>query len=176
MSAADMFLAVEIRITVLISHLAGDSINLNILKAHSESFTNATELVKARVCSKTNATELVMARVFSKTNAGSDTLSGTQSYEWHRRLREGRESIEDGRSSVCPQTFRRVENTEKVFEAVRKKRIQTIVQTAESIRISKATCQQILAKDLYMHRVCQHLVPHMLIKDQKSNRIEMMRG
>ncbi|GFU04009.1 hypothetical protein TNCV_3214731 [Trichonephila clavipes] len=121
---------------------------LKHFKGSQRIFLNATELVKARVCSKTNATELVMARVFSKTNAGSDTLSGTQSYEWHRRLREGRESIEDGRSSVCPQTFRRVENTEKVLK------------------------RYILAKDLYMHRVCQHLVPHMLIKrpKQQSNR------
>ncbi|GFW28605.1 hypothetical protein TNCV_2317531 [Trichonephila clavipes] len=76
------------------------------------------------------------------------------------RMREGRENVEDDRSSGCPQTSRTAVNTEKVFEEVRKKRIQMIAQTAKSIWISKATCQQILAKDLYMHRVCQHIVPH----------------
>ncbi|GFX40489.1 hypothetical protein TNCV_1412991 [Trichonephila clavipes] len=85
------------------------------------------------------------------------------------RTREGKESIEDDRSSGCPQTSHTAENIEKVFQAERKKRLQTIAQTAESVRISKAKCQQILAKDLYMHRVCQHIVPHMLIKDQKNN-------
>ncbi|GFX75384.1 hypothetical protein TNCV_1723981 [Trichonephila clavipes] len=68
---------------------------------------------------------------------GSDTLSGTQSYEWHRRFREGRESIEDGGSSVCPQTFRMTEKTEKVFEAVRKKRIQTIAQQQNQLGYPK---------------------------------------
>ncbi|GFU00266.1 RNase H domain-containing protein [Trichonephila clavipes] len=52
MSAADMFLAVKKRITDRISHLAGDSITLNILKKRSEAYTTVTELEMSRVYSQ----------------------------------------------------------------------------------------------------------------------------
>ncbi|GFS54657.1 protein GVQW3 [Trichonephila clavipes] len=89
----------------------------------------------------------------------SVSLSGTQAFKWYQRFREDRESVEDDGDSGRTKTCRTVENIEKVSVVVREKRLQTI---AYSVRISKATCQQILAKDLYMHRVCQHIVPRIL--------------
>ncbi|GFW83449.1 RNase H domain-containing protein [Trichonephila clavipes] len=46
---------------------------------------------------------------------GSDTSSRTQAYEWHRRFREGRESVEDDKRSERPQTSHTSENIEEGF-------------------------------------------------------------
>ncbi|GFV13776.1 uncharacterized protein TNCV_3957911 [Trichonephila clavipes] len=89
---------------------------------------------------------------------------------------EGKESIEDDGSSGHSQSSPPAENNEKVSAAIRKKRFDTISKIAESVGISEATCQQILAKDLNMHRVCQHIVPRILSEDQKAIRMELMRN
>ncbi|GFW64367.1 hypothetical protein TNCV_273911 [Trichonephila clavipes] len=47
----------------------------------------------------------------------SDTLSPTQDFEWHHRLREGRESANDYEHSGCPETSSTAENIKK-FSAV----------------------------------------------------------
>ncbi|GFU00661.1 uncharacterized protein TNCV_4818261 [Trichonephila clavipes] len=87
--------------------------------------------------------------------------------------RQGRESFEDDKSSGRPQTSHTAQNIGKVSGAVPKNRFQTIAQIAESVGISLTTCQWILTKDLHMHKVCQHIVPCILNKDQKSIRTEM---
>ncbi|GFW80078.1 hypothetical protein TNCV_459871 [Trichonephila clavipes] len=77
-------------------------------------------------------------------------------FEWHRRFREGRESVEDNKRSGHSLTSHTAENIEKVSAAVRKNWLQTI---AESVRISSASCQWILIKDLNRHRACQRIDP-----------------
>ncbi|GFU88560.1 hypothetical protein TNCV_4442371 [Trichonephila clavipes] len=82
---------------------------------------------------------------------------------WHRRFREGWESVEDDKLSEHPQSSRAAENIEKVSTAVRrKKRLQTTVKIVESVEISSVTCQWISTKNLDMHSVCQHIVTRML--------------
>ncbi|GFT48211.1 hypothetical protein TNCV_4022971 [Trichonephila clavipes] len=63
---------------------------------------------------------------------GSNTLSRTQAFEWHRRFIIGRESVEDDESFVYPQTSHTAKNVENVFAAVLKSRLQTIAQIAET--------------------------------------------
>ncbi|GFV44786.1 hypothetical protein TNCV_563371 [Trichonephila clavipes] len=82
---------------------------------------------------------------------------------------EGRESVEDDKFSGRPQTSCTSENIEKVSAEVRKNRLQTIV---ESVGIFSATYQRILTKDLYMHRVCQHIIPRMKNEDQSADEVK----
>ncbi|GFS75052.1 uncharacterized protein TNCV_1396951 [Trichonephila clavipes] len=89
-----------------------------------------------------------------------------QAFEWHRRLRESRESVEDDKYSGFPQTFRTAENTKNVSVAVRKNMLQTIVG------ISSATCERISTKDLSMHKVCRHIVLYMLNEDQYADEVK----
>ncbi|GFV18958.1 hypothetical protein TNCV_4758431 [Trichonephila clavipes] len=49
---------------------------------------------------------------------GCDTLSQTQAFEWNRRFRESRESVEDDKCSGCPQTSCTAKNVKKVSAAV----------------------------------------------------------
>ncbi|GFW60598.1 uncharacterized protein TNCV_569441 [Trichonephila clavipes] len=92
-----------------------------------------------------------------------------QAFEWHQPFREGRESIEDNKCSGRPQTYRTAENIERISEAVRKNRLQTM---AESVGVSSATYQQILTKDLNMHKTCQHIVPCML-NNQSTDEVKV---
>ncbi|GFX16289.1 hypothetical protein TNCV_4705421 [Trichonephila clavipes] len=82
---------------------------------------------------------------------------------------QSRESVEDDNRSGHPQTSHSAENVEKGFAAVRKNRLETI---AESVGISSAKCQWILTKDLDKHRVCPHIIPHMLNEDQSADEVE----
>ncbi|GFW59400.1 transposable element Tc3 transposase [Trichonephila clavipes] len=90
-------------------------------------------------------------------------------FERLRRFREGRESVEDDKRSGRPQTFLPAKNIENVSAAVRKNRLRTL---AGSVGISSAACQWTLTKDLNIHRVCQHLVPRMLNKDQYADEVK----
>ncbi|GFT88605.1 hypothetical protein TNCV_905111 [Trichonephila clavipes] len=74
---------------------------------------------------------------------GCDTLSRTQAFKWHRRFREGRESVKDDKIFVYPQTFRNAENIGEVSAA-----------------------------DLNMHTMCQHVVPRMLNEDQSADEVK----
>ncbi|GFY36106.1 hypothetical protein TNCV_4844781 [Trichonephila clavipes] len=58
-----------------------------------------------------------------KLGHGSDTLSETRDFDWHRCFREGRENFEDDGCFGCPQTSRTAENIEKVSAVVREKRL-----------------------------------------------------
>ncbi|GFX40745.1 uncharacterized protein TNCV_1218681 [Trichonephila clavipes] len=92
-----------------------------------------------------------------------------RAFEYHLRFREIRESVEDDTRSGRPQTFRTAENIEKVSAAVRKNRLQTIV---ESVGIFLTTYQRILPRDINMNRVCQHIVPRMLNEDQFADEVK----
>ncbi|GFV61910.1 hypothetical protein TNCV_4107141 [Trichonephila clavipes] len=87
----------------------------------------------------------------------------------NRFSKEGRESADDGKRSGRLQTSRTTENIEKVSVAVRKNRLQA---KAESVGISSVTCECILAEDLKMHRVCQHIVSLILNEDQSANEVK----
>ncbi|GFW40117.1 hypothetical protein TNCV_5118001 [Trichonephila clavipes] len=89
--------------------------------------------------------------------------------EMLKHVREGRESVEGDKRSRRPQTSRTTETIGTVSAAVHKNRLK---KTAESVRISSATCQWILTKDLNMHMVCQHIVPRMLNEDQSAEEIK----
>ncbi|GFV63639.1 hypothetical protein TNCV_626341 [Trichonephila clavipes] len=52
--------------------------------------------------------------------------------------------------------------------AVHKNRLQTVAQIAKSVGIFDASYRWILTKDVNMHRVCQHIIPHMLKKAKRQ--------
>ncbi|GFT55552.1 uncharacterized protein TNCV_3320661 [Trichonephila clavipes] len=90
-------------------------------------------------------------------------------FSFLKRFKEGRESVEDDKRSLRPQTSHTAENIEKVSAAVRKNMLQTI---AESVGISSASCQWIMTMDLNTHRVCQHIVSCMLNNDQTADEVK----
>lgn len=102
---------------------------------------------------------------------GEQAMSRTQVYDWHRRFKNGEESVEDGRfRSGRPTTSRTDENIARVREVIRADRRQTIDEVASVVGISHGTCHAILTENLNMHRVCAHMVPKMLTSEQREER------
>jgi hypothetical protein len=80
-------------------------------------------------------------------------LSRTQVFEWHAQFKTGSTTVDDdkhtGRLTSCttPETVARIQ------ELISQDRRRTIHNIAEEVGIGYGTCQQVLAKELGMHRV-----------------------
>lgn len=104
---------------------------------------------------------------------GDDAMGKSQTYEWFRRFKEGRTSVEDDERSGRPSSGRNDENIARVREKILEDRRQTISDLCEALDLSFGTCQRILTKELGMHRIAAKFVPRLLTEDQKRNRVEV---
>ena len=91
-------------------------------------------------------------------------------FEWHKRLKEGRESVMDderyGRSKEVnrPELIGQIKN---VIDKDRRVSIETIgVQFDVSVR----TVHTIIREELKMRKICAKFVPRVLREDQKERR------
>jgi len=66
-----------------------------------------------------------------------EAMGRTQTYEWWKRFKEGRTSVDDPRSGR-PSTSRTDDNVAKVREVVRSNRRLTVREVAEEVSISKS--------------------------------------
>ena len=57
---------------------------------------------------------------------GDDTMSRTDIFDWHRRLKKGREEVEDDHRSGRPSKSRTNKNVERVRQKVRSDRRLTV--------------------------------------------------
>ena len=84
-------------------------------------------------------------------------------YEWFKRFREGKETIEDeprsGRSSS-----RTPEMIEKVRQMLAQERRLTLRLIAEELGISKDTAHTIVRDDLGKRKICSRFMPHKILR------------
>ena len=85
---------------------------------------------------------------------GEDAVGHTQVFDWFRRFKEGRNSIESDLRSGRPSTSRNEEMIAKVRTNVRSNRRLTVQEIADDCGISVGSCNAILTEDLHMERVC----------------------
>jgi histone-lysine N-methyltransferase SETMAR len=82
---------------------------------------------------------------------GNESMGRTQTYDWYKRFKDDRISIEDDpRSGRPPQ------------------RHLTVREVAEECDISLGSCHNILTEKLGMHRVAAKFVPRLLTDEQKE--------
>jgi transposase len=72
-----------------------------------------------------------------------EAMCRTQTYEWWKRFKEGRTSIDDNPRSGRPSTSKTDDNVAKVREIIRSNRRLTVREVAEEVSISK-TVQHVL--------------------------------
>ena len=114
------------------------------------------ESTKQRICIKfcfkigKTATETYQQQAY-----GEDAMGRTQKFDWFRRFKEGRTSIESDPSSGRPSTLRNVEMIAKVRTLVRNNRRLTVQEIADDCGISMGPCDAILTDDLHMKRLCR---------------------
>ena len=102
---------------------------------------------------------------------GDDSLSRTQCYEWFRRFKTGRESVEDDHRSGRPSISTDASHVSLVDELVHSNRRLTIREMSDDCDISFGSCQSILTENLGMRRVAAKFVPRLLTQEQKDNRV-----
>ena len=102
--------------------------------------------------------------------SGNSNCSRSLVFKWHKRFKDGRESIEDdervGRSPSVRSTVVR-----KVRDLINEDRRFTLRILSSDLGISKSTVQRILKEDLHMRKVSARWVPKLLSSDQKAKRV-----
>ena len=104
------------------------------------------------------------------------STSKTRVFEWHKRFTEGREDVEDDPKSGKPCTSTTDINIEKVWQLVRSDRRLTIRITANKVGMDKETVHIFLVDTLGMRKVCAKMVPRLLTKEQRAQRLNACRG
>ena len=94
-------------------------------------------------------------------------LSRTTVYEWFKRFKEGRESLDDDERSGRPASSRTDESVEKIQELIRKDCCMSVRLIEDITGISKSQVHRILNENSKLRKVCAQFVPHSLCDDQK---------
>jgi hypothetical protein len=101
---------------------------------------------------------------------GDEAMSRTQCFEWHRRFKGGRTSLEDEQSGR-PSTNITPENVERIREFVHVNHWRTINDIADIVGGSYGSVQTILTSELNMRRVAAKFVLRLLTPEQKEHRV-----
>ena len=91
-------------------------------------------------------------------------------FEWHKRFKEGRESVRDdercGRSKEV-RTLKLIGQIKNFMDKDRRVSIETI---SAQFDVCVGTVHTIILEELKMQKICAKFVPRMLRKDQKERR------
>jgi len=101
------------------------------------------------------------------------SLSRCVTFDWFKRFKEGRISIEDDHRPGRPSTSKTNDTITLVRNKIRNDRRLTVREVANEVGISIGTCHSILSDELGMKRVSAKLVPKLLTEEQKEHRIEV---
>ena len=104
---------------------------------------------------------------------GEQALSQARTFEWFKRFKDGRESVEDDKHSGRPSTCTTPEMIAKVREVILEDRRQTIHDVCNRVGLSYGSCQCILADELNMRRIAAKFVPRLLNNDQRDHRVHV---
>ncbi|KAJ8940561.1 hypothetical protein NQ318_012960 [Aromia moschata] len=85
-------------------------------------------------------------------SCGNECLSCTQVFEWFKRFKEGRETIEDDSCPGRPSTSKTDENIEKIGKSIPEDRRLSIRGLAEITGIDKECVRQILHESFNMRK------------------------
>ena len=77
---------------------------------------------------------------------GEEAMCRTQTYEWLKRFKEGRTSVDDDPRSGRPSTSKSDDNVATVREVIRSNRRLTVREVAEEVSISKQCAMKFLPK------------------------------
>ncbi|GFX71171.1 protein GVQW3 [Trichonephila clavipes] len=102
-----------------------------------------------------------------KTAFGDEAMSRPRVFEWFRRFKEGRQSVNSDLSSGRPSISRNKDKIAQVKAVVRSDRRLTVRKIAQECHISVGSCDEILRKDLNMRRVSAKFVPRLLTEVQQ---------
>ena len=118
-----------------------------------------------KFCCKVDFSVTKTVELIQKTY-GDAALSRTTIFEWHKRFREGRESVKDDERSGRPPTSRTDDNIAAVDKMFKEERNVTSQLVPDTLSIPKTVVLRILRGDFKKRKLCSRFVPHALIREQ----------
>ena len=94
-----------------------------------------------------------------RTAFGEQCLSHARIFEWRKRYKEGRDSVDDNPRPGRPTTRKTDDCVARVRELIRENRRLTIRELSIEVGVSYGTCQAILTQDLNIQLVAAKFVP-----------------
>ena len=102
---------------------------------------------------------------------GTQTLSRTRVFEWHKRFRDGRQEVEDEVRDGRPTTATSPEMIEAIQDTIAGDQRLSVKQVAATVGISKSSVLRILHEDRFMSKVCAQSVTRLLTPEMRQRRI-----
>ena len=105
-----------------------------------------------------------------QTAFGASCMNGASVIEWHKRFKEGRESVRDDEMCERSKEVRIPELIGQIRNFMDKDRPVSIETISAPFDISVGTVHTINRVELKMRKICTKLVPRVLREDQKERR------
>ncbi|GFW63551.1 protein GVQW3 [Trichonephila clavipes] len=102
---------------------------------------------------------------------GDEAMSRARVFEWFRRFKEGRQSVNIDPRSRRPSTSRNEHKIAQMKAVVLSQLRLTVREITQECHISVGSCDGILRKDLNMLRVSAKFVPRLLTENQQFQRL-----
>ena len=103
---------------------------------------------------------------------GDECLSRSQVFEWSKRFKRGRRSLNDEECPGRPLTSTDPATVDRVQQLVLEDGRVTLEYVSDSVGISIGAAHEVLYEHLGMSKVCARWVPKMPIPEQKQARVE----
>ena len=104
---------------------------------------------------------------------GDQSLSRTQVFRWHARLKAGRTSVDDDEHTGRPTSCTTPETVARIQEIIRQDRGRTIRDVAGEMDVGYGICQRVLTEQLGMQRVAAKFVLRIMTADQLHQRVSV---
>ena len=105
-----------------------------------------------------------------QTAFGTSCMNQASVFEWHKRFKEGRESVRDNEGCGRNKKVKTPELIGQIKNFMDKNRRVSIETISAQFDVSVGTLHTIIREELKMRKICAKLVPRMLREDQKERR------
>ena len=105
-----------------------------------------------------------------QTAFGASCMNRASVFQWHKRFKEGRESVRDDERCGRSKEVRTPELIGQIMNFMDKDRRVSIKTIRAQFDVSVGNIHTIIHKKLKMRKICAKLVPRMLREDQKERR------
>ena len=105
-----------------------------------------------------------------QTAFGASCMNQASVFEWHKRFKEGRESVMDDESCGRSKEVRTPELIGQIKNFMDKDRRVSIETISAQFDVSVGTVHTIIREELKMRKICAKFVPRVLREDQKERR------
>ena len=105
-----------------------------------------------------------------QTAFGASCMNWAWVFEWHKRFKEGRESLRDDERCGRSKEVRTPELIDQIKNFMGKDRCVFIETISAQFDVSVGTVHVIICEELKMQKICAKVVPRVLREDQKERR------